>query len=69
MDKQQVSKKENVLEKKNSLNNHGESWGHKAKNIMEEIWDSIKWSNSCAFEREERVLQKKKIKQKYSPGQ
>lgn len=61
MDKQQVSKKnKNVLEKKNSLHKHGESWGHKAKYIMEEIWDSMKWSNSCAFEREERGLQKKK---------
>lgn len=33
--------------------------GIKQKYIMEEIWDSMKWSKSCAFEREERVLQKK----------
>ena len=36
---------------------------------MKEIWDSMKWSNSCAFERRESPTEKNKVKQKYSSEQ
>jgi hypothetical protein len=53
LDREKEIRKINVLDTKNSLGKHRESWERKAKNTMKKIWNSVKYPNSCAIEKED----------------